>query len=77
MQKSSNYKETISNYLSYYAQNLPTYFSNFANQYNSLTKPANAKSGYVDSTMSVSDVPSSILAANASASTSSVSTTSY
>ena len=77
MQKSSNYKETISNYLSYYAKNLPTYFSNFANQYNSLAKPANAKSGYVDSTNSLSDVPSSVLAANSSTSTNSTSDTSY
>lgn len=77
MQKSSNYKQTISNYLSYYAQNLPTYFSNFANQYNSLTKPANTKSGYVDTTTSVSGVPNSLLVANPSTSTSSMSTTSY
>ena len=52
LEKNSSFKNLIASYLTNYANDLPTEFSNFANEYNSLTNQKDPMSGYVGITTS-------------------------
>ena len=52
LEKNSSFKDLIASYLTDYANDLPTEFSNFANEYNSLTNQKDPMSGYVGITTS-------------------------
>ena len=47
LEKNSSFKNLIASYLTNYAKDLPTEFTNFANEYNSLTNQKDPMSGYV------------------------------
>ena len=52
LEKNNSFKNLIASYLTNYVNDLPTEFSNFANEYNSLTNQKNSMSGYVGITTS-------------------------
>lgn len=55
-----------SNYLSQYATNIGAYFTDFANEYNTLTKQSNAYSKYVARKMNISNATLGATNSNAS-----------